>query len=64
MENKTLFEITTEDAQFSAKHRIGRELSEDEVNDIQRYLRIAFEDWGDIMKNAVLAVTRAKELTQ
>ena len=58
--NQRLFEITIEDAQFSAKYRIGRELSNDELNEVRRYLQKSFEDWGHILKNAVLTVTNSK----
>ncbi len=53
MEGKTLFKITEEDAQFSAIHRIGRKLSEEELNQASRYLGYALEDWGHILGTIV-----------
>ncbi len=61
---KELFIITEEIAQFSAKQRIGRELTKDELNQVGKYLHYAFEDWGIVLKDAVLKVTGAKELSQ
>jgi len=59
-----MFKISVEDAQYSAEQRIGRKLTEDELNQVERYLYYAFEDWGIILKDAVLKVTGAKELLQ
>ncbi len=64
MGQKTLFQISTEDAQFSAENRIGRKLTETELNRIESYLRYTFEDWGEILKNAVLKVTGKQELVE
>ena len=64
MEQKSLFQITVEDTQFSAKHRIGRELSMEELKDVEKYLKNAFEDWGHILRDAVLKITGEKELSQ
>ncbi len=58
--SKALFEITEEDAQFSAEHRIGRKLTCDEINIVERYLKYAFEDWGIILKKAVLKAADEK----
>lgn len=49
MEGNILFKITKEDAQFSAEHRIGRKLTKEELNQVERYMRYAFEDWGNIL---------------
>jgi len=49
MENRSLLEITVKDVQWSAKYRLGRELTNEEINDVERYLRIAFEDWGNVL---------------
>ncbi|MBT3207465.1 MAG: hypothetical protein HN704_08640 [Bacteroidetes bacterium] len=62
MEEKSLFQISVEDAQSSAKYRIGRKLSDEELNDLQKYLQYAFEDWGFILKDAILKTTGAKEI--
>ncbi|NOX64486.1 MAG: hypothetical protein GXO85_01495 [Chlorobi bacterium] len=49
MEERILFKITDDDAQFSATHRIGRKLSNEELNQVERYLRYALEDWGNLL---------------
>lgn len=49
MKENILFKITKKDAQFSAEQRIGRRLTKEELNQAERYLRYAFEDWGNIL---------------
>jgi len=49
MKENILFKITKKDAQFSAEQRIGRRLTKEELKQAERYLRYAFEDWGNIL---------------
>lgn len=60
----TLFEITAEDAQFSAKFRIGRKLTDDELKSVSSYLRYAFDDWGIVLKEAILKITGKNAITE
>ncbi len=60
---KSVFKITEEDVQFSAKNRIGRKLSVEELKGVERHLRYALEDWGNILGNIVARFPKDEKIT-
>ena len=51
--NKCLFVLIYEDAQFTAKDIIGRELTEEELSNIRKGIEWGLECWPDVMRTAV-----------
>ena len=60
---KSVFKITEEDVQFSAKNRIGRKLSVEELKGVERHLCYALEDWGNILGNIVARFPKDEKIT-
>jgi hypothetical protein len=59
--NDLLFAIKKSDAQFFAKDKIKRKLTDDELNSIKIYLKWAFEDWGIILHEAIDEIAEPDE---
>lgn len=56
-----LFTVKNCDAQSFAQDILGRELTEEELSDVKRYLKWAFEDWGTVLHNAIKEIAEPVE---
>ena len=50
---KILFQLSDEDAQFLAKEKIGRELTDCELELVQKCLEFGLECWEEVMITAI-----------
>jgi len=57
---KILFCLVEADAQELAKQQIGRELTEQELYQVQKGLEFGFEFWEEVMRTAIEETVKTK----
>ena len=57
---KILFCLVEADAQEVAKEQIGRELTEEELYQVQKGLEFGFEFWEEVMRTAIEETVKTK----
>jgi len=58
---KNVFSISVEDIQCLAQNEIGRELTIDEINRVQKEINSALECWGDIIVGIIIEVASSNK---
>lgn len=57
---KILFKVTTRDVQYLAKKKIGRKLTLEELEQIQKGVEFGLECWEDVVIYAIQEVAKEK----